>query len=162
MKFVDLAAEDCSYPGKRKNAQVTIKKDRGSAILSPPANPHGMSRNERWYPGMWYDPMLAKFDITAPLIGEGCVEDYQYLVGTTHYDDEVGLLCVTQKVYVGSSPVGKVMLVSRAPVLRNGVVSSRADSSPAHVADIVRMTGKALLAEKNEPQRDEDMTGKVN
>ena len=35
-------------------------------------------------------------------------------------------------------------MVSRAPVHRNGQVSSRADSTPVHVEDIVRLTGEVL------------------
>ena len=75
------------------------------------------------------------------------MENYQYLVGTTHFDDEDSLLYVTQKVYVGRSPVGAVILVRRAPIHENGLVSSRADSTSVHVEDIVRMTGEVLLEE---------------
>ena len=45
-----------------------------------------------------------------------CVEDYQFLVGTIQLDGEDGLLYVMKKVYVGKSPVGHVILVSRAPI----------------------------------------------
>ena len=81
-------------------------------------------------------------------MGEGCFEDYQYLMGTTHFNDEDGLLYVTQKVYVGSSPVGEVILVSRAPVHSNGLVSSRVDSTPICVEDIVRLTGEVIEEEE--------------
>ena len=37
-----------------------------------------------------------------------------------------------------------MILVSRAPIHKNGVVSSRADSTPVHVADVVKMTGEVL------------------
>ena len=53
-------------------------------------------------------------------------------------------LIVTQQVYEGRSPVGKVILVSIAPVHRNGIVSSRAVSTLGHVEDIVRLTGEVL------------------
>ena len=103
---------------------------------------------------MWYDPKLTKYDITAQLMGEGCVEDYQYLVGISHFDDEDGLLYVTQKVYIGRSPVRQVILVNRASIHRNGTVSSRADSTPIHVADIVHMTGEVI-------ENEEGAAGKV-
>ena len=97
---------------------------------------------------MWYDPKLTKYDITAQLMGEGCVEDYQYLFGTIHLDDEDGPLYVTQKVYIRRSPVGQVILVNRAPIHRNKMVSSKADSAPIHVVDIVRMTGEIIENEE--------------
>ena len=37
---------------------------------------------------MWYDSKLTKYDISALPLGEGSVEDYQYLVGSTHFDYE--------------------------------------------------------------------------
>ena len=45
----------------------------------------------------------------AKVVGKATVEDFQYLVGTTHYDDEYGLLFFPTKVFVGSSPVGPVV-----------------------------------------------------
>ena len=36
----------------------------------------------------------------------GRLEDYQFLVGTTHFDGEDNLLYVTKEVYVGQSPEG--------------------------------------------------------
>ena len=70
------------------------------------------------------------------------------MVGTTHFGDEDGLLYVTQLVYEGRSPVGKVILVIRAPVHRNGLVSSRASSTPVHVEDIVRTIGEVCEDEE--------------
>ena len=75
----------------------------GARFYHPPTKSYGTSGHVKWYPGLWYDPKLTKFDISAQLMGEGTVEDYQYPVGTTHFDDEDGLLYVTQKVYEGSS-----------------------------------------------------------
>ena len=49
---------------------------------------------------------------------------------------------------MGSLADGKVILVSRAIILKN-VVSCRADSAPVYVADIVRMTGEAFTEEGN-------------
>ena len=59
---------------------------------------------------MWYDSNFPKYDIAAQLMGEGCVEDNQYLVGTTHFDEEDGLLYDTQTVYEGRPPVGKFIV----------------------------------------------------
>ena len=95
-----------------------------------------------------HDPKLIKYDIMAQLMEEGCVEDYQYLVGTTPFKDEDRLLYVIQKVYVGRSPVGEVILVNRAPIHRNDLVSSRANTTPAHVEDILRLTGEVLMDEE--------------
>ena len=79
-----------------------FKKIEG-ARYHPPTKSYGTSGHVKWYPGLWYDPKLTKFDISAQLMGEGTVEDYQCPVGTTHFDDEDGLLYVTQKAYKGSS-----------------------------------------------------------
>ena len=58
------------------------------------------------------------------------------------------MLYVTIQIYVGRSPVGEVILVSRAPIHRNGLISSRADSTPVCVEDIVRLTGEVLEEEE--------------
>ena len=71
-----------------------LQDDRGSEVRC------GTSGHAKWYMGMWYDPKLTKYDISAQLMGEGCVEDYQYLIGTAHFADEDELLYITQKVYV--------------------------------------------------------------
>ena len=76
----------------------------------PPTISFGTSGHVKWDPGMWYDSILMKYDISAQLMGEGCAEDYHKLVGTTHFDEEDGLLYVTQTVYEGKSPVGKFIL----------------------------------------------------
>ena len=47
----------------------------------------------------------------------------------------------------GRSPVGRVILVSRAPVHRSGPLSSRADSTPVRMEDIVRLTDEVLEEE---------------
>ena len=49
----------------------------------------------------------------------------QFLVGTTHFDDEDGLFYVTKEVDVDKSPMGPVTLVSRDPIMKNGIVSKR-------------------------------------
>ena len=74
----------------------------------------------------------------------GRLEDYQLLVGTNHFDDEDGLLYVTKEVYVGKSPVGSVILVSRAPIMKGGLVAKRYNETPVHVADVIRTTGAIL------------------
>ena len=40
-----------------------------------------------------------------------------------------------------------MILTSRAPIHRNGLVSSRGDSTPVHVEEIVRLTGEVLEEE---------------
>ena len=113
---------------------------------------------------MWYDPKLFKYDFSAKLMVEGSVEDYQYLVGTNHFDDEDWLLYVTQIFYVRRSPVGEVILVSRAPVHKNGLISSRADSTPVRAKDFVRLAVDALEdeVEVNINSKSVGQIGKVN
>ena len=100
---------------KSRSQQVMwIRKDfktiGGARFYHPSTISFGTSGHVKWYPGMWYDSKFPKYDISAQLMGEGCVEDYQYLVGTTHFDEEDGLLYVTQTVYEGRSPVGKFIV----------------------------------------------------
>ena len=38
------------------------------------------------------------------------MEDFEYLVGTTHYGDEDWLLYVTTKVFEGSNPDGQCIM----------------------------------------------------
>ena len=45
--------------------------------------------------------------------------------------------------------MGEVILVSRASLHKNGVVSTMADSSPLHVDDIVMLTGEVLKEQGN-------------
>ena len=42
-------------------------------------------------------------------MGKGSVEDYQFLVGTTNFDDEDGLLYVKQNMYIERPPVEAVI-----------------------------------------------------
>ena len=44
-----------------------------------------------------------------------------------------------QKVYGGRSPVGEVILVSRAAIRRIGLMSSRADNTSVNIANIANM-----------------------
>ena len=60
------------------------------------------------------------------------------MVGATRYDDKFGLLYVTTKVFVGSSPVDLVILAERAPVLANGLVSVKHSNIPVQIGDIVK------------------------
>ena len=71
-----------------------------------------------------------------------------FLVGKTHFDDEDGLLYVTKVVDVGKkSPVGPVVtLVSRALIMKDGLVASRYDEIPVHdAADVFRMMTESVL-----------------
>ena len=82
------------------------------------------------------------------------VEDYQFLVGTTHYEDKDNLLYVTKEIYVGKSPVGPDILVKRAPIMKGGLVAKRIDATPVYEEDAVRMTGAVIPedAEFSEPE----------
>ena len=68
----------------------------------------------KFHPESLYDPNLTKYDVTARLQRVERLEDYQFLVGTKHFDDEDKLLYVAKEVYVGQSPEGSVILVSWA------------------------------------------------
>ena len=53
-----------------------------------------------------FDPNPTECDVTARPQGVGWLEDCQFLVVTTHFDDEDGLLYVTKEAYIGQSPEG--------------------------------------------------------
>ena len=53
-------------------------------------------------------------------------------------------------MYIGSSPVGQVILVSRASIHRNRKVSIRADNIPVHAVDIVRITREVMDDEEEQ------------
>ena len=72
------------------------------------------------------------------------MEDFQFLVGATHFDEEDGLLYFTMKVHVGKSPVAPVVLVSGAPIIKNSLLPKQYDETPLHVTDVIRMTGTVL------------------
>ena len=67
------------------------RKGRARFYL-PPINTFGTSGHVKWYPESLYDPNISKYGATARIQGAGRVEDYHFLVGTTHFDDEDGLL----------------------------------------------------------------------
>ena len=90
----------------------------GARFYHPPANTFDTSGHVKWHPESLYDPNLTKYDVMAGLQGIGRLEDYQFLVGTTHFDDGNNLLYVTKEVYVGKSQEGSVILVSRAPIIK--------------------------------------------
>ena len=50
---------------------------------------------------------------------------------------------------MGQSPERSVILVSRAPVMKRGLVTKCFDETPVYVDDVVRMTG-AVIAESHE------------
>ena len=91
----------------------------------------------KWHPESLYDPNLTKYDVTARLQEVGRLEDYQFMVGTTHFDEEGGLLYVTKEVYVEQSPEGSVILVSLALIMKGGLVVKRIDETPVSVEDVV-------------------------
>ena len=74
----------------------------------------------------------------ARIQGVGPLEDYQFLEGTTHFDDEENLIYVTKEVYMGKSPEGSFILVSRAPIMKGGLVSTRVDDTAVYAEGVVR------------------------
>ena len=111
----------------------------GARYYHPPTNTFGTSEHVKWHPESLCDPNLPDNNITARIQGGGRLECYQFLVGTKHFNDEDGLLHVTKKVYVGKSPVGPVILVSRAPIMKGGLVATRYNETPLRVEDVIRM-----------------------
>ena len=76
--------------------------------------------------------------------GGGTLEGLSVPGGTTHFEDEDGLLYVTMQAYVSKSPMGPVILVSRVPIMKKGLVSKRYDDTPVHAANVIRMIGAVL------------------
>ena len=77
-------------------------------------NKFGTSGHVKWHPESLYATNLTKYDVTARIQEVGRLEDYQFLLGATHFDGEDGLLYVTKEVYVGQSPKGSFTIVSWA------------------------------------------------
>ena len=75
----------------------------GARFYHHPTSTVGTSGHVKWHPESVYDSNLTQYDVTARLQGVGRLKDYQFLVGTTPFDDEDGLLYVTKEVYVGQS-----------------------------------------------------------
>ena len=63
------------------------------------------------------------------------LEDYDYLVGTHHIDDEDGLVYETTRVVVR-----KGFIVAYRRLVTSGERKPREEATPIHVADVVRMT----------------------
>ena len=53
-----------------------LKTIGGARFYHPPTNSYRASGHVKWYPGMWYDPKLTRYDIASQLMEEGSVEDY--------------------------------------------------------------------------------------
>ena len=67
---------------------------------------------------------------------------------TKHFDDENSLLYATKKAYVGRSPMGQVISDSRAPIsrasiMKDGLVARPFDEETMYVEDMVRITGES-------------------
>ena len=65
------------------------------------------------------------------------MEDYKFLVGTTHFDGEDELLYVAKKVYVDNS---LVIFVRRAPIMKNGIANiwyDKNDETPVCIEGVV-------------------------
>ena len=91
------------------------------------------------------------------------MDDCQFLVRTTHVDDENDLLDVLEKVYAGKSPVEHVILGCRAPIMKGSLIVNRYDETPMYVEDVVRMTQAGLADELRLPvdESQDPMTGGV-
>ena len=64
------------------------------------------------------------------------VEDYHYLIGTHHTDDENGMKYITTRVVTQ----GGYIVAFRKPLSINGSPNRWEDTTPIHIEDIVRMT----------------------
>ena len=72
-----------------------------------------------------YDPNISEHDVTARIQGEGRLEEVD------------GLLYVMKEVYIGNSSMGLVIFVSRAPIMKGGLVARRYDETLMHVTDVI-------------------------
>ena len=100
-RFSLIPVQGKSHKSRSQQVMWMIKDFKtigGVRFSHPPTYSYETSIHVKWYPGMQYDSKLTKYDISVQLMGEGCFEDYRYLVGTTHFDDEDGLLYITQLV----------------------------------------------------------------
>ena len=55
--------------------RTDFKTIGGARFYCPPTNSYGTSGHFKWYPIIWYDSKVIKYDISAQLMGEGCAED---------------------------------------------------------------------------------------
>ena len=84
-------------------------------------------------------------------IPTGSVADYQYLVGTTHRDDQDLLLYQVTKVYVQRST--NYIVADRVLILKDGSTHTIPDHRPTHIRDIEKLT-KLYEDERNSFRRE--------
>ncbi|NBO66762.1 MAG: hypothetical protein EBU88_18285, partial [Acidobacteria bacterium] len=81
-------------------------------------------------------------DMTNSDVPEGKVEDFQYLEGTYHLDEEDGLLYTT--LWVAEEVLNRrrdrFIVGFRCLVMPHGGLSDKCDNEPVHIRDIERMT----------------------
>jgi hypothetical protein len=65
------------------------------------------------------------------------IQDFEYLIGTKHIDDEDGMKYMTTRIVTNKD--GHIV-AHRAPLKANGERNSWEDSTPIHVKDIARLT----------------------
>jgi hypothetical protein len=69
------------------------------------------------------------------------IEDYDYLVGLEHEDDEDDLMYVTTRVVIYKG----IYIVAYRRLVTNSTNQPREEKTPIHIADIVRMTAATQL-----------------
>ena len=84
------------------------------------------------------DTLTLKKRSTDTTILEADVEDFKYLIGKTHRDDEDLQRYVTERIYIDRNS-GNIV-GSRVLLLKDGRKHRSRDPYPIHVQDIVRMT----------------------
>ena len=117
----------------------------GACLYHPPPNTFGTSGHIKRYQESLLGHNSSMYPGEDP--GSRMSEKYQFLVSTTHLEDEVGLLCVRKKVYVGNSPVGPVILVNRTTIMKGGLVRNGMMRTSVYV---VQMIG-TVIADMKEP-----------
>lgn len=113
------------------------RKIGGAIFYHSPTNSYGTSGHVKWHPELLNDPNLYNDDVSARIQVVGPLEGNQFLEGTKHFDEEDGLLFVTKEVYVRKSPVGQILLVERASIMKGDLVAKRYDETPVYGEDLV-------------------------
>eukprot|EP01038_Epipyxis_sp_PR26KG_P014695 gene14695-19743_t len=141
--------------GPRAEQGIFVGKDKSSypgyIIYRPTKRDFVTTRHVLIDHRMLYDPNIDDITGVETLdIKEGDINDYKYLIGTVHHDDEDHLLYRTVSVVIERFSSGDSFIVGyRKLVLPNGQLSTHSDNIPIHVADIERMT-RATECQLNE------------
>jgi len=86
-------------------------------------------------PQMTLSETPSHFEISDPPIETKSVSDFEHLIGSTHKDDEDGMVYQTTRVCIEHG----LIVAYRCLVNKNGQLSRKEDG-PIHVKDIVRLT----------------------